>query len=211
MQPKAITFPTDAKLLAAIKGLNRLAIRHGAKPRQSYSDSGPLRSCQTVQAASVAIAHPALQAGAGSSATSAARSRGQPKLEEVFALPRGRASQIRSQQQRQRGWKLYSFHALEVECFGKCKASAPYELMAWTTSALSGNLKPPEEKERSHISYFAPLCLAQSCLTEQIEKYDRQLLAVTKGDQTVWRRMNVPGIGSLTALPYVATIDDHSL
>src|SRR5213596_3913154 len=38
VQPKAITFPTDAKLLhAAIKGLNRLARRHGVRLRQSYS------------------------------------------------------------------------------------------------------------------------------------------------------------------------------
>ncbi|MEY9405409.1 hypothetical protein ABIF65_011772 [Bradyrhizobium japonicum] len=38
VQPKAITFPTDAKLLhAAIKGLNRLAIRHGVRLRQSYA------------------------------------------------------------------------------------------------------------------------------------------------------------------------------
>ncbi len=37
VQPKAITFPTDAKLLhAAIKGLNRLARKHGVKLRQSY-------------------------------------------------------------------------------------------------------------------------------------------------------------------------------
>ena len=48
-------------------------------------------------------------------------------LENAFALPLGRASQIRSQQQRQRGWKLYSFHAPEVECIGKGKAAAPYE------------------------------------------------------------------------------------
>jgi transposase, IS5 family len=41
--------------------------------------------------------------------------------------PVTRANQIRSQQQRQRGWKLYSFHAPEVECIGKGKASAPYE------------------------------------------------------------------------------------
>jgi hypothetical protein len=27
-----------------------------------------------------------------------------------------RAAQIRSQRQRQRGWKLYSFHAPEIEC-----------------------------------------------------------------------------------------------
>jgi IS5 family transposase len=38
VQPNAITFPTDAKLLhAAIKGLNRLARRHGVRLRQSYS------------------------------------------------------------------------------------------------------------------------------------------------------------------------------
>ena len=52
---------------------------------------------------------------------------GQDALEEAFALPLSRATQIRSQQQRQRGWKLYSFHAPEVECIGKGKASAPYE------------------------------------------------------------------------------------
>ena len=52
---------------------------------------------------------------------------GQPALEEAFQWPLARASQIRSQQQRQRGWKLYSFHAPEVECIGKGKASAPYE------------------------------------------------------------------------------------
>ena len=35
--------------------------------------------------------------------------------------------QIRKQKQRQRGWKLYSWHAPEVECIGKGKARAPYE------------------------------------------------------------------------------------
>ena len=63
--------------------------------------------------------------------------------ETVLERPLARAEQIRSQQQRQRGWKLYSFHAPEVECIGKGKASAPYELMAWTTPALSGNLEAP--------------------------------------------------------------------
>src|SRR6266567_5057544 len=37
VQPKAITFPTDAKLLhAAVKGLTRLAKKHGLRLRQSY-------------------------------------------------------------------------------------------------------------------------------------------------------------------------------
>lgn len=55
---------------------------------------------------------------------------------------------------------------------------------------------------------FAPLLLAQCCLTEQIEKFDRQLMAVAKGDKTVRRMMTVPGIGPLTALSFVVTIDD---
>ena len=52
---------------------------------------------------------------------------GQADIEAGFQWPLARANQIRSQQQRQRGWKLYSFHAPEVECIGKGKASAPYE------------------------------------------------------------------------------------
>jgi transposase, IS5 family len=52
---------------------------------------------------------------------------GQEDREAAFSWPLSRADQIRSQQQRQRGWKLYSFHAPEVECIGKGKASAPYE------------------------------------------------------------------------------------
>ena len=37
VQPKNISFPTDAKLLhAAIRGLNRLANKHGVRLRQSY-------------------------------------------------------------------------------------------------------------------------------------------------------------------------------
>jgi hypothetical protein len=40
---------------------------------------------------------------------------GNADLEAAFIRPLSSARQIRSQQQRQRGWKLYSFHAPEVE------------------------------------------------------------------------------------------------
>ena len=53
-----------------------------------------------------------------------------------------RAEQIRSQQQRQRGWKLYSFHAPEVECIGKGKASAPYEFGV-KASIVTTNARAP--------------------------------------------------------------------
>lgn len=81
VQPKAISFPADAKLLhAAIRGLNRLATRHGVKLRQSYS--------RIAKVAAMMAGHYAhakqfklhwggsCSAGsAGSSATSAARSK----------------------------------------------------------------------------------------------------------------------------------------
>src|SRR6476619_7551829 len=135
VQPKAITFPTDAKLLhAAIKGLNCLARRHGVRLRQSYS-----RVAKAAAMMAGRYAH-AKQFRRHQRQLRILRSRlgriirdirrkieGQPALEQAFALPLGRATQIRSQQQRQRGWKLYSFHAPEVECIGKGKATAPYE------------------------------------------------------------------------------------
>ena len=67
---------------------------------------------------------------------------GQAELKAVFAWPLSCASQIRSQQQRQRGWKLYSFHAPEVECIGKGKASAPYEFGV-KASIVSTNARAP--------------------------------------------------------------------
>ena len=62
--------------------------------------------------------------------------------EARFAWSLTRASQIRSQQQRQRGWKLYSFHAPEVECIGKGKASAPYEFGV-KVSVVTTNVRAP--------------------------------------------------------------------
>jgi hypothetical protein len=105
VQPKAITFPTDAKLLhAAIRGLNRLARRHGVRLRQSY-----LRVAK----------HAAMMAGRYAHAKQFNRHRrqlrilrtrlgriirdigrkivGQPALQEAFQWPLARASQIPNQ------------------------------------------------------------------------------------------------------------------
>ena len=150
VQPKNVSFPTDAKLLhAAITGLNRLANKHGVRLRQSY----------------VRVAkHAAMMAGRYAHAKQFNRHRrqlrilrsrlgrlvrdigrkiaGQENLEVVFALPLARASQIRSQQQRQRGWKLYSFHAPETEYIGKGKDSAPYEFGV-KVSIVTTNARAP--------------------------------------------------------------------
>ena len=52
---------------------------------------------------------------------------GDEALTTVFATLLSRADQVRRQRQRQRGRKLYSLHAPEVECIGKGKARMPYE------------------------------------------------------------------------------------
>src|SRR5712692_10250530 len=48
-------------------------------------------------------------------------------LEGTFAQLLLLARRVREQQQRQRGSKVYSLHAPEVECIGKGKAHRPYE------------------------------------------------------------------------------------
>src|SRR6188472_4553435 len=150
VQPKAITFPTDAKLLhAAIKGLNRLASKHGVRLRQSY-----LRIAKRAAMMAGRYAH-AKQFNRHRRELRILRTRlgriirdirrkiaGQPELEAALQWPLARAEQIRSQQQRQRGWKLYSFHAPEVECIGKGKASAPYEFGV-KASIVTTNARAP--------------------------------------------------------------------
>ena len=143
VQPKAVTFPTDVKLThKAIVMLGKMARRHGVPLRQSY-----------VRVAKRA----AIKAGRYAHAKQFKRHNRQLKflrtrlgriirdierkiendatLREVFAIPRSRATQVRSQRQRQRGWKLYSLHVPEVECIGKGKAHKPYEFGCKVTIA----------------------------------------------------------------------------
>ena len=145
VQPKAITFPTDAKLLhAAIRGLNRLARRHGVRLRQSY-----LRIAKQAAMMAGRYAH-AKQFNRHRRQLRILRTRlgriirdigrkiaGQPALEEAFQWPLARASQIRSQQQRQRGWKLYSFHAPRSNASARARPARPM------SSASRLRLSPP--------------------------------------------------------------------
>jgi hypothetical protein len=52
---------------------------------------------------------------------------GDSGLEAAFAQLLMLARRVREQKQRQRGSKVYSLHAPEVECIGKGKAHRPYE------------------------------------------------------------------------------------
>jgi transposase, IS5 family len=150
VQPKAISFPTDAKLLhAASRGLNRLATRHGVRLRQSY-----LRVAKRAAMMAGRYAH-AKQFNRHRQQLRLLRTRlgriirdirrkiaDNADLEAAFEIWLTRAGQIRSQQQRQRGYKLYSFHAPETECIGKGKASAPYEFGV-KVSIVTTNARAP--------------------------------------------------------------------
>lgn len=150
VQPKNISFPTDAKLLhAAIKGLNRMAKKHGVRLRQSY-----IRIAKRAAMMAGRYAH-AKQFNRHRRQLRILRTRlgrlirdirrkiaGQEHLAVAFEVPLSRASQIRFQEQRQRGWKLYSFHASEVECIGKGKASTPYEFGV-KASIVTTNARAP--------------------------------------------------------------------
>jgi transposase len=53
-----------------------------------------------------------------------------------------------------------------------------------------------------------PLMLAHSNLISQVIKYDDQLKAMARSNQTVRRLMTVPGVGPVTALAFASTVDD---
>jgi IS5 family transposase len=135
VQPKAVAFPTDARLLhKATVMLAGLARKHGVALRQSY-----LRVAKRAALMAGRYAHANqfkrynrelrfLRTRLGRLIRDIRRkTEGDAALQEAFAIPLSRAEQVRRQRQRQRGWKLYSLHATEVECIGKGKARSPYE------------------------------------------------------------------------------------
>ena len=135
VQPKNVAFPTDAKLLeTAIQQLGKLAKQHGVPLRQSYT-----RVAKRAAMMAGRYAH-AKQFKRMNRQIKLLRTRlgrlvrdirrkidGDEELREAFAVALSKAAQIRRQKQRQRGWKLYSWHAPETECIGKGKARTPYE------------------------------------------------------------------------------------
>lgn len=135
VQPKNVTHPTDAKLMhRAIVMLAALSRKHGVKLRQSY-----IRLAKQAAVMAGRYAHAKqwkrhrrelkfLRIRLGRLIRDIRRKTAHDEtLKETFAIPLSRAGQVRRQQQRQRGWKLYSLHAPEVECIAKGKAHKPYE------------------------------------------------------------------------------------
>ena len=135
VQPKNITFPTDAKLLnRAREKLVKLARKLGVELRQSYTRVGKFaliqhqRYAHAKQFKRANRALRTLKTYLGRVIRDIARkTEGDPGLEAAFAYLLSLARRVRAQERGQRGPKIYSLHAPEVECIGKGKAHKPYE------------------------------------------------------------------------------------
>ena len=135
MRAKAIAHPTDARLIhRAIEKLVDLAKCEGVKLRQSYLR---LAKRAAIMVGRYTHAHQFkrarrelkfLRTRLGRVIRDIRRKiEGDPALEDRFSPLLDLALRVRHQEQRQRGPKVYSLHAPEVECIGKGKARAPYE------------------------------------------------------------------------------------
>jgi transposase, IS5 family len=135
VQPKNVTFPTDAKLVnRAREKLVTLAKRLGVELRQSYVRVGKLalikhqRYAHARQFDRARKALRKLKTYLGRVIRDIARKiDGEPPLETAFARLLSLARRVRDQERGQRGPKVYSLHAPEVECIGKGKPHKPYE------------------------------------------------------------------------------------
>ena len=135
VQPKNITFPTDAKLLnRAREKLVKLAKKLGVELRQSYHRVGKFtlvkhqRYAHAKQFKRADRALRKLKTYLGRVIRDVTRKiDGNPWLEEMFAYLLSLTRRVLAQERGQRGPKVYSLHAPEVECIGKGKAHKPYE------------------------------------------------------------------------------------
>jgi IS5 family transposase len=135
VQEKAVAFPTDARLIhRARERLVRLAKKHGVLLRQSYERIGKhalimhQRYAHAKQFKRANKSLRKLRTFLGRVERDIARRiKGDDGLREIFRRPLYLAERVREQRQKQRGKKVYSLHAPEVECIGKGKAHRPYE------------------------------------------------------------------------------------
>jgi transposase, IS5 family len=144
VQPKAVSFPTDAKLMhRARERLVRLTKRHGIDLRQTYTRLGKFalikqqRYAHAKQFKRARRALKTLRTQLGRVIRDIGRKiAGQPRLEDIFAKELMLARRVHAGNKNLRPIKgmpegtdlrVFSLHAPEVECIGKGKAHMPYE------------------------------------------------------------------------------------
>jgi transposase, IS5 family len=135
VEPKNVMFPTDAKLInRAREKLVKLAKRLGVDLRQSYVRVGKLalikhqRYAHAKQFKRANKALRKLKTYLGRTIRDITRQiAGESGLTAMFAKLLHLAGRVLAQNRHQRGPKVYSLHAPEVECIGKGKPHRPYE------------------------------------------------------------------------------------
>lgn len=132
VQGKAVTFPTDAKLLHRARVmLVGLASKHGLVLRQGYPKVGKLalmkyqRYAHAKQFKRARREMRRLKTYLGRVKRDIDRQvRSSPSLNTIFRPKLFLAGRVHAQERGQRGPKVYSIHAPEVECIGKGKAQS---------------------------------------------------------------------------------------
>ncbi len=151
VQPKAVTHPTDSKLLhRGIEILVRLARQRGIRLRQSY-----LRVAKKARREAAKLVYSGrprqaerqvrrLRTWLGRLFRDIARKvAGNAEAIAAFAGPLGLIARLLRQRREDRGRdKLYSLHAPEVECIGKGKAQARFEFGVKVSLATTNALAP---------------------------------------------------------------------
>jgi transposase, IS5 family len=142
VQPKAVQFPTDARLYRKVHGaMLRIAVEEGLTLRQSYRklvDRAFRKHGGYAKAKQFKRAKPVLR----SMKTMAGRvvrdveRKLSPAAREAHADILTRAKRILEQERTTKG-KVYSMHAPEVECIAKGKAHRPYEFGVKTSLATT--------------------------------------------------------------------------
>ncbi len=150
VQPKAVAFPTDAKLMhRARERLVRLAAEWGVTLRQSYTRVGKLALIKQGRYAHAKQHNRArrelkrLRTILGRVIRDIRRKiNGNQALTEIFRRPLWLAERVATQTRRDPLPKVNSLHAPEVECIGKGKAHKPYEFGCKVTVATTNARSP---------------------------------------------------------------------
>jgi transposase, IS5 family len=195
VQPKAVTHPTDSKLLQrGIEILVRLARRHRIRLRQSY-----LRVAQRAKREAAKL----LYSGRPRQAERQVRQlrtwlgrlfrdivrkiAGNTAAKPAFAGPLGLIARLLRQRREDRGRdKLYSLQALEVECIGKGKAHARFEFgvkvsIATTNAAAPGGQFVLGARSLPGNPYDGHTLAAQIAQTERLTGVEIERAYVDRG------------------------------
>jgi transposase, IS5 family len=152
VQPKAVTHPTDSKLLhRGVEILGRLARRHGIALRQSYT-----RVSTRARREAAKLIHRGrhreaervvrrMRTWLGRLARDIARkiAGAADEVRAAFATPLDRIARLLRQRRDDRGReKIYALHAPEVECIGKGKARTRFGFGCKVSLATTNRAAP---------------------------------------------------------------------